>query len=84
MTASAPRKSGPKPAAHETRADSTQAVNEYMATLEHPCKAEIEVLREIVRGADASIQEGIKLKAPSFRTHEYFATTPCARRRASG
>jgi hypothetical protein len=46
-----------------------------MAALDHPCKAEIESLRMIIRGADATIAEGVKWNAPSFRTSEYFATT---------
>ncbi|MEX1084639.1 MAG: DUF1801 domain-containing protein [Steroidobacteraceae bacterium] len=35
----------------------------------------MEALRMIIRGADASIAEGVKWNAPSFRTSEYFATT---------
>jgi len=46
-----------------------------MVALEHPFKAEIELLREILLGADPAIAEGIKWNAPSFRTVEYFATT---------
>ncbi len=46
-----------------------------MATLEHPHKAAVEVLRDVMRGADRSIAEGVKWNVPSFRTHEYFATT---------
>ena len=46
-----------------------------MSTLEHPSKAEIEAMRQWVLGADASIAEGIKWNAPSFRTGECFATT---------
>jgi hypothetical protein len=64
-----------KPLAHNTPADTSQAVDKFMSTLEHPFKAEIEVIRQPVLGVDASIAEGIKWNAPSFRTTEYFATT---------
>lgn len=55
--------------------DSSAAVDAFMVALEHPFKAEIELLREILLGADPAIAEGIKWNAPSFRTVEYFATT---------
>ncbi|MET0519598.1 MAG: DUF1801 domain-containing protein [Burkholderiaceae bacterium] len=56
-------------------ADTTAAVDAFMAALEHPFKAEVQALREIIVGADPMIAEGIKWNAPSFRTHEYFLTT---------
>jgi len=46
-----------------------------MSKLDHPFKAEIDAVRTTIRGADASIAEGIKWNAPSFRTTDYFATT---------
>ena len=58
-----------------TKSDTTEAVSAYMAALEHPHKALVEALRRAVLGADPAIAEGIKWNAPSFRTHEYFATT---------
>jgi hypothetical protein len=63
------------PATRSTAADSSEAVDAFMSTLDHPCKPEIEALRKIIRGAHPSIAEGIKWNAPSFRTTEYFATT---------
>jgi hypothetical protein len=42
------------------------AVNQFMAGLEHPLKAEIERLREILLGANDGITEQIKWNAPSF------------------
>ena len=45
-----------------------------MLALDHPFKKEIEVLRRLILAAHPSISEGIKWKAPSFRTTEYFAT----------
>ena len=59
---------------HQSAADTSAAVDAFMATLEHPRKALIEVLRRIILRADPTIAEGIKWKSPSFRTGEYFAT----------
>ncbi len=59
----------------KTSADTSAAVDAFMATLEHPHKDAIAALRDVVRGADPSIAEGVKWNVPSFRTHEYFATT---------
>jgi len=64
-----------KPKAHETRTDSTDAVDEFMKTLEHPFKSEIEMLRRAILAVDPAVAEGIKWNSPSFRTGEYFATT---------
>ena len=65
----------PKPPAHATPADTTKAVDDFMAALDHPFKREIEALRKLVLGVHPSVAEGIKWNAPSFRTTEYFATT---------
>lgn len=66
---------GDMPTAHRTAADTPEAVDAFMTSLDHPRKADIERLREIVLGADPSVAEGIKWNAPSWRTGEYFATT---------
>lgn len=58
-----------------TAADTTSAVDQFMARLDHPCKVEIEALRAALRAVDPAIAEGIKWNAPSWRTSEYFATT---------
>ncbi len=58
-----------------TVADSSTAVDAFMASLEHNHKPAIEALRQIICGVDAAIGEGVKWNAPSFRTTEYFATT---------
>lgn len=60
---------------HGTKADTTEAVDAFMATLVHACKPVIEALRRCILEVDPAIAEGIKWNAPSFRTHEYFATT---------
>ena len=69
----APRK--PKPVSHTSFADTTKAVDEFMSTLDHPFKAEIQAIRSSIMGADPSVAEGVKWNAPSFRTTDYFATT---------
>lgn len=61
--------------AHASPADSTRAVDAFMAALVHPFKNEIEQVRALILRVDPSIAEGIKWNAPSFRTSEYFATT---------
>jgi hypothetical protein len=58
-----------------TTADTTAAVDQFMAALDHPFKAELETLRQAILAVDPSIAEGIKWNAPSWRTGEYFATT---------
>lgn len=50
-------------------------VEDFMAKLDHPLKAELQAVRALILGADPSIAEGIKWNSPSFRTTEYFATT---------
>lgn len=62
-------------ATHSSPADTTEAVDTLMASLVHPHKDAITRLRRIMLGVDASIAEGVKWNAPSFRTTEYFATT---------
>ena len=41
-------------------------VDEFMINLNHPYKAEIEKLREIILGANSHIEEDIKWKCPTF------------------
>lgn len=52
----------------------SQSVELFLASLNHPCKQEIMVLRQLILGADPGITEAIKWNAPSFRTTEHFAT----------
>lgn len=58
-----------------TAADTSAAVDQFMAALDHPFKTEIETLRLAILAVDPSVAEGIKWNAPSWRTAEYFATT---------
>lgn len=43
-----------------------EKVNAYMAALDHPLKAEVELLREIIRSAHPGLSERIKWNAPSY------------------
>ncbi len=43
-----------------------QTVTEFIGTLEHPLKKEIEVLREIILSANNQLTENIKWNAPNF------------------
>lgn len=72
MTTKAP---GKKASKRSAAAPAPEDVEAFLVSLEHPFKAEIVELREVILGADARIGEGIKWNAPSFRTpSEYFAT----------
>jgi hypothetical protein len=52
----------------------SQNVAEFLASLDHPHKPALLVLREVIRGVDPAIGEEVKWNAPSFRTSEHFAT----------
>ncbi len=45
-----------------------------MQTLNHPLKAEVQMVRHIVLGSSPEITEAIKWNAPSFARKEHFAT----------
>jgi len=53
----------------------TDEVDAFMDKLDHPFKAEVELLRESIKAANPKITEQIKWKAPSFSYQgEYLAT----------
>lgn len=49
-------------------------VDDFLRDLDHPHKEGIQLLRRAILAADARITEEIKWNAPSFKTHEHFAT----------
>ena len=56
-------------------ANQTEQVNEFMDKLDHPFKAEVEMVREIIKNVNKDITEEIKWKAPSFSYKgEYLVT----------
>ena len=61
-------------AAHKAKADTSQAVDVLLDSLDHPATGEIQLLRQLICEVSPSIQEGVKWNAPSFRVTEYFAT----------
>ncbi len=65
----------PRSSRGSAASESSAGVDAFMSTLVHPHKSEIEALRQVICGADATVLEGVKWNAPSFRTTEYFATT---------
>lgn len=69
---------------HSTPADTSAAVDAFMATLDHPHADAVQRLRALVLGVDPTIAEGIKWNAPSWRTAEYFATTQLRAKRGIG
>ena len=60
---------------HCSAADTSAAVDDFLAALAHPQLPLIHALREVISGIDSRVQEGIKWKSPSWRLNEYFATT---------
>lgn len=54
--------------------NNTPKVNEFMDKLDHPLKAEVQAVREIIKGVNKNITEEIKWKAPSFNYKGYLAT----------
>jgi uncharacterized protein YdhG (YjbR/CyaY superfamily) len=51
-----------------------ETVDEFMAKLDHPLKAEVQALREIIKGVNPKITEQVKWVAPSFSYKDYIAT----------
>jgi hypothetical protein len=49
-------------------------VDRFMAALDHPLRAEVQALRDIILAVDDRITEQIKWKAPSFSCGDYIAT----------
>jgi uncharacterized protein YdhG (YjbR/CyaY superfamily) len=52
----------------------TQTVEEYLSKLEHPLKAELNVLRATIKNADSRLAERIKWNAPSYFIHDDLLT----------
>jgi uncharacterized protein YdhG (YjbR/CyaY superfamily) len=51
-----------------------QTVDEYMASLEHRLKAEVQAIRAIILAVDPRIKEEVKWNAPNFSYKDYIAT----------
>ncbi|MCX7174548.1 MAG: DUF1801 domain-containing protein [Proteobacteria bacterium] len=64
----------PSPRGSTTRTSPATTVDAYMKALEHPHKASIQELRELVLSVDPRIKEQVKWNAPSFYLEDNFAT----------
>ena len=53
----------------------TDKVDEFMQALDHPFKAEVQVVRDIIKGVDKDIAEEVKWKAPSFNYKGVYLVT---------
>lgn len=53
---------------------SKETVDEYMDKLDHPLKAEVQAVRDIIKGVSPRITEQVKWNAPSFSYKDYIAT----------
>jgi len=51
-----------------------QTVDAFMSELDHPFKAEVQAVREIIKGVNEKITEEVKWNAPSFSYKGYLAT----------
>ena len=47
-------------------ANRTEQVDEFMGSLDHPFKPEVQMIREIIKNVNPQITEQIKWNAPSF------------------
>jgi len=54
--------------------NNTEKVNEFMNQLDHPFKAEVQAVRDIIKNVNKDITEEIKWNAPSFSYKGYMAT----------
>jgi uncharacterized protein YdhG (YjbR/CyaY superfamily) len=58
-----------------TKLDGTEEVDHFLKELDHPLKAEVQMIREIIKNVNNEITEQIKWKAPSFSYKgEYLVT----------
>jgi hypothetical protein len=64
----------PRSQVNASRPSSATTVDAYMNALEHPHKASIQELRELVLSVDPRIKEQVKWNAPSFYLEDNFAT----------
>jgi len=58
-----------------TTVDHTAQVDEFMEKLDHPIKAEVQMIRDIIKTANHDITEQIKWNAPSFSYKEQYLVT---------
>jgi len=59
----------------KTTVDHTAQVNEFMEKLDHPFKAEAQLIRDIIKNVNKDITEQIKWNAPSYSYKEQYLVT---------
>ena len=65
----------PKKTAKPRKAPASETeAGAFMAALDHPLKADIEIVRKLILGASPAISDGVKWKSLSFRRSDWFAT----------
>jgi hypothetical protein len=72
--AAKPKKAAARKSPKEAAPAAEDEVDAFMHNLVHPLRADIEAVRKIVLGADASISDGVKWNSLSFRRSDWFAT----------
>ena len=71
--AKAPAKAAAKSAA-KPKSGAEPTVDEVIAGIDHPLKADVALVRKTILSVDKSISDGVKWNSLSFRTTEWFAT----------
>jgi len=61
-------------AAKKKPVNKTEEVDAFVESLDHPFKAEVQALRDIIKGVHPGITEQIKWNAPSFSYKGYMVT----------
>lgn len=59
----------------KTSVDHTAQVNEFVEKLDHPLKAEVQMIRDIIKNVNKDITEQIKWNAPSYSYKEQYLVT---------
>jgi hypothetical protein len=69
-----PKKAAKPNAASKKAPASKEDAGAFLATLDHPLKADIETVRKLILAASPEIAEGVKWNSLSFRHTDWFAT----------
>ena len=69
-----PKKAARKKAAPAKAPASKNEAGAFMAALDHPLKADIEVVRKLILGVSPAISDGVKWNSLRFRKSDWFAT----------
>jgi hypothetical protein len=68
------KKAARKKAAPKKAPASKNEAGAFMAALDHPLKADIEIVRKLILGVSPAISDGVKWNSLSFRKSDWFAT----------